>query len=314
MLSLEINRLLEKAISQSSHETYSRAIQAFHHFLRESGSISGSLLPRSVDEVAKFVAFLSLRGLAASTIATYLSGLAFYLKLNGMTDYTNNFLVRKLLRGVKLERKGNDSRLPITLSILTKVLSNLDMVAYSNFESCLFKASFSLAFFAFLRVGEITGGKPSRHALCINDVTFGTLEGLAGMFINLRSSKTDQLGQGKTLFLARAIGSPLCPVIMMEKYLAGRPLVPGQLFVHFDGSPVTRFQFSRVLNKAVSFIEGLPTNRFTSHSFRIGAATCAAMHGFSNEQIQEWGRWKSSCVKRYIRPPVADLSLSAYQQ
>ena len=304
MLNVEIQRLLAKAISQSSYETYSRAIQVFRRFLVETGSNSRSFLPNSVDEVAKFVAFLSLRGLAASTIATYLSGLAFFLKTNGVTDYTDNFLVKKLVRGIKLERKRADTRLPITLDILTKVVANLDFVAFSKFESCLFKAAFTLAFFAFLRVGEITGGGQLSHALKIQDIKFKEVGGYAGMSIHLRSSKTDQLGQGVTLFLAKTHDAALCPVKFMEGYLNIRPAWPGQLFIHYDGAPLTRYQFSRVLSKAISFTEGLPISRFTSHSFRIGAATCAAMMGFSNEQIQEWGRWNSNCFKGYIRLPM----------
>ena len=130
------------------------------------------------------------------------------------------------------------------------------------------------------------------------------------MFIHLGSSKTDQLGKGTTIFLARSQGSSVCPVGHLENYLAMRPAMPGQLFIHFDGSPLSRFQFSRVLTKVIAFAgdKQVPIGQITSHSFRIGAATSAALLGFSNEQIQEWGRWKSGCFKGYIRPPVSALT------
>ena len=65
--------------------------------MNASGCSGGSALPHSVEGVAKFVAFLSLNKFSSSTVATYLSGLSFFLKLNNSPDFTDNFLVRKLL-------------------------------------------------------------------------------------------------------------------------------------------------------------------------------------------------------------------------
>ena len=39
----------------------------------------------------------------------------------------------------------------------------------------------------------------------------------------------------------------------------------------------------------------------TPHSFRIGAATFAATQGYTAQQIQAMGRWKSSAFQRYVR-------------
>ncbi|XP_074650158.1 uncharacterized protein LOC141905243 [Tubulanus polymorphus] len=48
--------------------------------------------------------------------------------------------------------------------------------------------------------------------------------------------------------------------------------------------------------KLISFL-GLPVVSYTSHSFRIGAAT----NGVPEPVIRELGRWKSDAFKRYIR-------------
>ncbi|RXN33881.1 poly [Labeo rohita] len=45
------------------------------------------------------------------------------------------------------------------------------------------------------------------------------------------------------------------------------------------------------------------TDNFSSHSFRIGAATTAAQKGLSQQQIQALGRWSSEAFKSYIRHP-----------
>ena len=55
----------------------------------------------------------------------------------------------------------------------------------------------------------------------------------------LRGSKTDPFGVGCTLFIGRT-NSSICPVTALLAYLAIRPPSPGPLFVHDNGSPLTR--------------------------------------------------------------------------
>ena len=46
---------------------------------------------------------------------------------------------------------------------------------------------------------------------------------------------------------------------------------------------------------------------YTSHSFRIGAATTAASQGVSSTSLQQLARWASSAYSSYIRPDVKDV-------
>ncbi|RXN14169.1 poly [Labeo rohita] len=64
--------------------------------------------------------------------------------------------------------------------------------------------------------------------------------------------------------------------------------------------PATRFWFQKHL-KSVLLLSGTPADNFSSHSFRIGAATTAAQKGLSQQQIQALGRWSSEAFKSYIR-------------
>ena len=73
------------------------------------------------------------------------------------------------------------------------------------------------------------------------------------------------------------------------------------MFVHADGSPLTAYQFRHMLKKGLEAL-GVPALGFSGHSFRIGAATSAALNGLSIPVVQSLGRWKSSAVNRYIRP------------
>ena len=94
--------------------------------------------------------------------------------------------------------------------------------------------------------------------------------------------------------------TPVCPVQAFKCYDSIRPRFIGTCFRHLSGSPVTRYQFTAVLKKALSCL-GIDNYLYTSHCFRIGAATSYAMFGFSNEEISAFGRSKSQAFKTYIR-------------
>jgi hypothetical protein len=66
----------------------------------------------------------------------------------------------------------------------------------------------------------------------------------------------------------------------------------------------------RHLNFKVLTITGLNVKNYKSHRFRIGAATTAWAKGFSEEQIQQMGRWNSKAFKKYIRIPLLSLILN----
>ena len=47
---------------------------------------------------------------------------------------------------------------------------------------------------------------------------------------------------------------------------------------------------------------------YSTHSFRIGAATTVKDVGISDAHIQMLGRWKSEAYKLYIRTPRSQLA------
>ena len=142
------------------------------------------------------------------------------------------------------------------------------------------------------------GKEGSNHAIKIENVEVTN----HNIKIYLASSKTDQLGRGTSIFVARQSDVGICPVKLLQEYLKIRPRISGQLYCHFDGSPMTRYQFSGILKQALGYI-GFDQSKYGTHSFRIGSATSATMLGFSDEQIKVMGRWSSDTFKSYIRIP-----------
>jgi hypothetical protein len=123
--------------------------------------------------------------------------------------------------------------------------------------------------------------------------------------IKIRSSKTDQLGKGVHVHIPPIRGQ-CCPVRAVQQFVSIRPSCNGPFFCHFSTQPVSRYQFNAVLKKALSAL-GLKGMSIRSHSFRIGAATEAALAGMSDNEIKSLGRWQSDAFKAYIRIPVFKL-------
>lgn len=238
-------------------------------------------------------------GYSYTTAKTYVAGINHELKINNLTSY-NSFLIEKMLIGMQRLGKKEDSRKPITLQILSRLVSVLHHVCDSFYETQLFVSAFCLSFFGFLRIGEIAyvGKSSDYHVLDISDVVLD--EKTCEVSVKIKSSKTDQMGRSTTLILQKFIDEKICVFKHLKAYLEVRPSIDGQLFCHLNHKKLTRFQFSKILKSALTFL-GLNPDDFNTHSFRIGAATTACMEGKSDEDIKFMGRWDSNSYKTYIR-------------
>ena len=73
------------------------------------------------------------------------------------------------------------------------------------------------------------------------------------------------------------------------------------MFIFKDGSPLTRDTFSRLVNQTVKNAEW--QCNFTTHSFRVGAASTAAALGVPDHMIRAMGRWNSDAYLTYVKLP-----------
>ena len=97
-----------------------------------------------------------------------LSAIGYSHKLAGAEDPTKVFFILQMLKGYNKKGFRLDSRLSITLPILERIMSSAFQTTLSRYEAYLFRAMCAIAFFAFLRVGEMTvSGKQSTNALTI---------------------------------------------------------------------------------------------------------------------------------------------------
>ncbi|XP_069834815.1 uncharacterized protein [Dendropsophus ebraccatus] len=292
-------RLMSLVSSSVTPPTWQRHGKAWKAWLQVAGSRDVS----SNDDIRLTVTleyFLQLRDakVSSSVALRSLSGVAFFLKLHGWPDNTKHFLFRQALKGWKKEHVRREARRPVSYKLLARIVEACSHVCSSTFEEHLFAACFCTAFFGALRIGELLPpSKLKPGGLLCDDVLVSN----GSLRLRLRVSKTDQYRKGVWIPIQGVQGS-VCPVRCVAAYSAIRPQAHN-FFVHADSTPVTRFQFISVFRRCLSAI-GIPPGDFSSHSFRIGAATEAARAGLSEVEVQRIGRWRSSCFAGYVRPDL----------
>ena len=254
-----------------------------------------------VHHLINYLAYLSSSALSYSTAKCYMSGISHQVQLQGLQDNSKSFIIKKMLEGLRRSKPSKDIRCPITLTLLNQIVSVLPAVCNNSYEATLFATAFQLAFFALLRVGELTVSisQNASRVIAPNDIHFNS-DSSVNIFI--KGSETDQLGKGASVHIPYNIETKAL-VSALHLYISKRPSVSGPFFCHMDGSPLTSYQFSSLLQKSLKFI-GIDSSTFKSHSFRIGGATHMYLHcvlGSSEQEIMSKGHWSSSAVKSYIR-------------
>ena len=211
-------------------------------------------------------------------------------------DPTAAFCVQKVLSAVNKLHGKQDSRLPITLILLSRLTSSLTTTVKSIYNRVLLKAMFTIAFFGLCRIGEITTQPDGIVAIYLKQLQ------LASDFIMLSIThfKHNRAQRPIWIKMYRQNDATICPVSAMFDYLKLRKLEGGPLFCFADGKPIPRTFFTKYLKLCLTFC-GLDIKLYSSHSFRIGSASYLASLGLSDTQIRTMGRWDSNAFLRYIR-------------
>ena len=162
-----------------------------------------------------------------------------------------------VLRGIKraeAQRSSNGKeRFPISPSILRKIKAVWERSA-SDPDTVMLWAACCLAFFRFLRAGEITvpsdtAYDPSVH-LNRADIAVDNQSWPTVIRVTIKQSRTDPFRKGMNLFLGKT-SSDLCPVVAMLNYLLVRGAREGPFFTYKDGRYLTRQRFVVAVREAL---------------------------------------------------------------
>ena len=265
--------------------------------------------------LCSYAAFLADEGLSPQTGKTYMAAvrnMQLSMGLPNPRQQSSFPILKRVQAGISRSRllKGAPPRirLPITAQLLRQMRESWERS--SNPEKLVLWAVSCTAFFGFFRLGELlldspTAFDPKLH-LAWGDVAVDDPAEPKMVKIHLKQSKTDQFGKGSDIFLGRT-NNELCPVSAMLNFLVARKGSQGPLFIDSSSRPVTKAHFVAELRLVLGLL-GVPQDHYAGHSFRIGAATSAALAGVEDSTIQMLGRWQSSAYLRYIRTPPNQLA------
>ena len=266
-------------------------------------------LPASEDTLILFATHLA-QTRAHSTIKTYLVGVRHLHVIHGLNNPLEDKLrLQQVLRGIhRVKPNKKCPRLPVTPFIMSAIKQSLDR--HPSFDATMLWAACCMGFFGFMRCGEFTvasqAAYDSNKHLSAADVAVDSHVNPTMLAVTLKQSKTDQFGNGVTIYLCLTKGS-ICPVTAILQYLAIRPPTEGPLFITEQGSPLTKQLFIRRIREALHQAN-IDSSHYKGHSFRIGAATTAAVCGLNEGPIKALGRWSSAAYQLYIRIPPAELA------
>ena len=290
-----VQRYFQDGLAQSTRRTYDSAMKKFTSFC-EVYHVADPF-PVSEYLLCAFAAFMADKGLAPQTIKSYLAAIRntqLSLGLPDPREHSSLPVLKRVQAGIcraRLNRvQSTKVRLPMTAPLLRQIKTELERSAHPN--RVVIWAVCCTAFFGFFRLGELLLSAPSsfnaRVHLAWGDVAVDNPRTPKMIKIRLKQSKTDQYGHGVDVVMGRT-DLDLCPVAAILAYMATRGDCHGPFFLTVDGKTLPKSVFITEIRKIIRVL-GLPDSNYAGHSFRIGAATSAAMVGVEDSTIQLMGR------------------------
>ena len=312
-LAASVQGYFQRGLAPSTQKAYNAASKRFYDFCTRYQVETP--FPLSEQLLCGFSAFLADQNLAPQTIKTYLSAvrnLQLSLGLPDPREQSSMPVLKRVQAGISRTRmlKGTSSRirLPVTAQVLVRVHEFL--AASSHPEKTVLWTIAVTAFFGFFRLGELLPDSPTAFnpatSLAWGDVAVDSSTNPQMVQVHLKRSKCDQYGAGADIVLGRT-PLPLCPVTAILQYIEVRGAQIGPFFLITSKEPVTKSWFVDQFRWALTNT-GLPQHLYSGHSFRIGAATSAALAGLEDSTIQSLGRWSSAAFLQYIRVPKESLA------
>ena len=290
-----MNEALQSALSKRAIKMYDEIWDSFLDFLFDM-SLSNAL-PVCEHKIALYLTNLYNCNYQSSTISSHLSVITYKHRLQGFPRSSDSFLLKQLLKGF---RKHDRPRLPlkaIDKNLLNKIIVNISNSNDSVFKKTLFCTVFSALYHGALRSSEVSFNNDCDHTLRYGDIQ--VYDDCIDLTLNsYKHSKSESIlrikaSQDVSCFLSwyRKFSTTLAVVKNSSDYV----------FVSEDNSPITRNHLATRLKQSINDL-GLNSDRYNTHSFRIGKATDMYREGYSDRQIAEAGRWKSNAFLYYIRP------------
>ena len=282
--------LIEKSFAQNTLRNRRHALQKFDEWLQGKQITDGLL--------ATYITYLFDLGKAPGTISIAVSAVKWFLKHRNGGKSVDLPITSATMAGIRREgrERGRGQRNGLTWREVERICAVQE--ADGTLRGLRNSAILRIMSDGLLRISEVT-------ELRISDLEDSTLR--------VRFSKTDQEGQGESLYLCedtrQIVGKWLKRSELTEGHLFRRMTARGDnLYINKETeepSKLTDDGVRRIIKGCAARV-GL-TDKVSGHSARIGSAVSLAQAGASLVDIQVAGRWKDpSMPAHYARAQFAE--------
>ena len=309
--------LSNHSLAKSTWSSYRTSVKKLEEFSEETATPIG--LPISDDTAIAFVAWLLSKGITASTVDTYLSGVRQWHLVSGTTPpLLRTPLISTVLKGKKnldnIEKLTGraKTRIPITPNLLKHMKSKLKKGDAPAHDRKLLWACSTICFSGGLRCGEILCKKPKKfdpdtdflHSqIRLNSINInGTHTEI--LQLTLKSEKTNSSGTPTVVDIYPSQSS-VCPISAFKKWQAAKPEHQSHLpaFRLQNGDNLTLRAFNKFLKETFDPLLAGKNGSISGHSLRIGLASMLGSLGYADEEVMAAGRWSSRAFKAYLKLP-----------
>ena len=285
---------LQSSKANNTIRAYKSDFNDFALFCSQNGFKS---LPSEPKVVSLYLTHLSTKNVKMSTLRRRLVSIGVIHKLKGHYLDTKHPSIIENVMGIK-RRKGSiqKAKKPLLISNLKQVINIIDKVNNEEIKKSRDRSIILIGFSGGFRRNEIV-------SLDYDDLEFVT----EGLKINLKTSKTDQFGEGSVKGLPYFDNPQYCPVVSIQKWIEISKITSGPMFRRFiKGSKLSE---NRLTDQTVALIikkylklAGINSTNYSGHSLRSGFATSAAEAGAEERTIMAMTGHKSTeMVRRYIK-------------
>jgi hypothetical protein len=315
--------LAENSISKTSHQTYGSGFNKFLAYLDVANlslTEATTSLRTTQLHTCRFAVWLFLyEGFQVASIKNYIAAISFLFFVNHITTASlwNPFLNR-VVKGIERECARekpafNRCKLPFTRTMII-IAWALVLDCGSCFELRAIHAALCMGFMFLFRKseyltddrgrGKMNGTIPvtllaDNVLLWYGNTSFPStarnipLHPPEFLSIFLPFSKSDQFGKGASRFFPADSTCPTCMVKIVHAYIVEADLQPGNYFFAGPRFIVSASTIAKTIKRTAERM-GLPANRLSNHSIRIGGLVSVFAAEVPDNLKQLAGRWASA--------------------
>ena len=279
-LELETIKNLKNSKAHNTLRAYQADFSDFSNFCKTNNFSS---LPTDPKIVALYLTHLS-SSCKFSTLKRRLASIKVIHKLKGHYIDTKHPIISENLMGIKRKLGVKQiSKKPILLNDLKLIIQAITDEK-NEFKKIQNKALILIGFAGGFRRSELV-------SIDYDDVDFVS----EGVKINIKKSKTDQIGIGMVKAIPYFENTKFCPVVSLKDWINYAKINSGRIFKISDKSVA-------LIIKKYALISGLDHSKYAGHSLRSGFATSTAETGADERSIMAMtGHKTTQMVRRYIQ-------------